>query len=332
MVTVCTIHRLLRRVRFDMIKNLSWISVAVLLCLIRVSSGLAHLDAYDELESIEGQLKHDPERTDLLHKRVTLLRSLGRLDEALCAVDVLLELHPFDSDLYLERALILKTLARFNGAESALTKALQFEPTQGSAYFERALIRERMKWYSLALLDYREGSLFKQPEAFHLSHARLLEDLQDHRGAREVLAGYLKEIPHAVVARRALVQLELRQKQYEEAQRLLFPLLAKSSFKTPWLLLQAEVSRAMGKREETSRLLQEAYRECRLRIEKRQASELHRTCLAEVFMAMGSPQAAERELTKVLSVSPDYQRARTLKRKIEKSEEAWLIRTGPARP
>jgi tetratricopeptide (TPR) repeat protein len=283
---------------------------------------LAHLGSHERIHLVNKQLQEDPNNKELLAKRAYLLRSMGHPDEALSELSKLIEKYPAHRPFYFQRALTYKELEAYDQAEADLTQVIQLGTRGASVFSQRAAIRETLKKFQPALEDYELGSQYAQSEDFYLRFGRLHQRSGHWQSAGEVLRKGLEQWPSSVILTKALVRLEAGRENYEQAHRLITAALEKRRFKTPWLLLKAEVFEAAEQKERAIETRRQALKECETRINSGKSSTIHKAYLAEVLLAMGDLQAAEKELEVILQKFPGYFRAVELKQRLESKQKA----------
>ena len=282
-----------------------------------VSSVFAHLDFHEEIGLINKELEQDPHNKDLLLKRAYLFRLIGHHQDSLNELNNLINKYPKDTSFYYQRALTYEDLKAYEPAELDFTQVIQLGTRNGKVFSRRAVVREKLGRFEEALKDYQSGCQYRQPEDFYVRFGRLHQRLGHCQDAADVFLKGLKQWPVSIVLTKALVRLEINRGNYKQAHKLITATLQRRRFKSPWLLLRGEVYKAAGQDEKAAKTLQEALRECKSIIDSGKGSAIHRTYRAEVLLAMGDLQAADREIAAVLKKFPDYFRAVELKRRIE---------------
>ncbi len=277
----------------------------------------AHMDFHEEIDLINQQLKQSPHNKDLLLKRAYLFRLIGHHQDALNEFNHLIKKYPEHAPFYFERALTYKELSDYRQVEADLTRNIQLAGKEPRVLSERAANREKLKQYQQALDDYQSGLQFSQDENFYLRFGKLYQRLGHYQNASNIFVSALKQWPNSIVLVEALLRLEIVRGNYNQAHQLCTDALGKQSFKTPLLLLKAEIYKAAGRKEKAMNTCRQALRECEFRINTGKASAIHRTYRAEVLLAMGDLEEADKEIESVLKKHPDYSRASALKQRIE---------------
>ena len=232
-------------------------------------------------------------------------------------MNTLINTYPKDTAFYYQRALTYEDVEAYKQAELDFTHVIRLGTGNGMVFSRRAAVRERLKRFEEALEDYQSGCQYRQTEDFYVRFGRLHQRLGHCRDAADVFLEGLKQWPVSIVLTRASVRLETDRGNYQQAHKLITAMLQRRHFKSPWLLLRAEVDRAAGQDEKAVTTLQAALRECDSIIDSGRGSAIHRTYHAEVLLAVGDLQAADREIAAVLKRFPDYSRAVALKHRIE---------------
>ena len=290
------------------------------------SSVFAHLGFHEEIGLINEELEQDPHNKDLLLKRAYLFRLIGHHQGSLNELNNLINKYPKDTAFYYQRALTYEDLKAYEPAELDFTRIIQLGGKDGRVFSERAAVRERLKRFEEALEDYQSGSEYSQTEDFYVRFGRLHQRLGHCQDAADVFLKGLEQWPVSIVLTRALVRLEINRGNYKQAHKLITATLQKRRFKTPWLLLKGEVYKAASQKEKAMQTWQEALKECESKINSGRGSAIHRTYRAEVLLAVGDLQAANKEIAAVLKKFPDYFRAVELKHRIESKRS--LLKAG----
>jgi tetratricopeptide (TPR) repeat protein len=272
---------------------------------------------HEEIDLINKKLKQEPDSKELLLKRAYLFRLIGHHQDSLNELNNLIEKHPEDRASYFQRALTYEELKAYEQAELDFAQVIRLGAGDGTVFSRRAAVRERLKRFEEALKDYQSGCQYRQTEDFYVRFGQLHQRLGHCQDASDVFLKGLKQWPVSIVLTKALVRLEINRGNYKQAHKLITATLQRRRFKSPWLLLRGEVYKAAGQDEKAAKTLQEALGECKSIIDSGRGSAIHRTYRAEVLLAMGDLQAANRELAAVLKKFPDYFRAVELKRHIE---------------
>ncbi len=128
-----------------------------------------------------------------------VLLTLGRLDEALTALDAAIAQGFVDAPTYYHRGVVLRALGRRDEAIAALDQALRAEPAYPEALRVGGLILSEAGRFEQALAFF-EGALQSRPSFFeaHLDRANLLSKLERHDEALIAFSHALTMFPDNV--------------------------------------------------------------------------------------------------------------------------------------
>jgi len=108
-------------------------------------------EAEKKLEAIDKAIELQPEDTRHWGVKATILRDLGRYDEALESINKAIELEPKIAGHWGLKAIILEDLKRYDEALEPIDKAIELEPKIAGHWWLKAIILEDLKRYDEAL-------------------------------------------------------------------------------------------------------------------------------------------------------------------------------------
>lgn len=283
---------------------------AALLAAPTTAHGHAGLRA--EVTRLDASLRARPHDVELLLRRAEAQRRRARFAAAFADLRRALELRPADRRLALELGLLCAAIKLPRCAERSLSRFLAAGPEVFAALRARARARRDLGRRRLAVADYsRALRAARARPNLYLERGRLQIRLGDFDGAARGYAEGLARLGGSVVLRRALIAVQLRRRRYQEALRLVEPLLKRARVKTPWLLERARIHRAAGRARAAATDYAAALREAN-RVLGRRASSVHLVTRARVLLALGRARAARRDLLAALARSPRFEQARRL--------------------
>ena len=301
-----------------------WRSCSLLCCIgisLNVCTVVAHLGPHEEIQRINSELNNDRDNKDLLARRAFLFRAAAHPIDSLTEYNALLQKYPEDFDLYYQRALTFLDLQEYKKADSDLTYFINNKVNAPKVYAMRARIREELKKYDSALEDYQKAARSKQREEFYVRFGDLYFQLGDYSSSENVYRQGLGAYVNSIVLTQKLVRLEIVLKKFKAAHTLVDSFIQKRNFKTPWLLLQAEIHEAAGNQNEARLSRQKALVECKEKLTSGKAKGIHKIYTAEVLFVLGNTEKASRIIATVLREYPQSNSAVELKQRIDAERE-----------
>lgn len=192
--------------------------------LLEQARGLIQTERFEEAEGllealVAGELEHG-DAIEALYLLAVARRSFGRMDEALAALEALLEEEPDFARAYQERGHAFLTLGQADRAAAAYNRAVELNPALTASWRTLAKLHTRAKRVNeaqvankqLAFLDRLPPELVEATSLIH--EGRLTE-------AESTCRRFLQDHDGHVEAMRLLAAVAVRHKDYEEAERLL---------------------------------------------------------------------------------------------------------------
>lgn len=168
----------------------------------------------------------NPENVDVRLFKADLLRAQGKNDEALTAYAQVIQLKPDNVSAHISKATIEIGLRNLDNARASIDAARKVAPGALMVNYTQALL-DFSQGNHTAALDTIQQVLSVAPE--HLPSVLLAGATQLVLGslpqAEQYLDLYLKKIPGNLYARKLMINVQLRNKQSQEAITLLVPLL-----------------------------------------------------------------------------------------------------------
>jgi tetratricopeptide (TPR) repeat protein len=313
------------RDRQEASRHRSWILVVATVSLVLVGCwdyfqlATAHTGLDPEIEEITEKLVKNPNSVELLILRGQVYRSNGKYIESLQDLERAWLLDRENRTVLLQRAMTLSALERNKDAEAALDYFLQ-EKTDTKRVFalaERAIIRARTGRVEAAIVDFTSAIQLQPTIELYLTRGNLQES---KKMFDEAAAGYqdgLTKLGDAILLKKSLIRVQIAQKRYDEALALTNEELARSSVKTPWYLLLAEIFAFKGQPEATRIAHEKALSEANRVLEKR-STAVQLLARAKVYEAMGRKEDAKRDLRLAVKKAPRFDEADDLLKKLEK--------------
>ena len=285
---------------------------SVVCLLLGLSSSVALADDPDaRLVRLSERIARSPSDVDALAERAELLLEEDRLDDASADLRLVEALAPADPRLLLLRGLVAYERGDVAGAETDLEAWIA--RTGGAITPCRLLasIYERSDRDEEALRMYDAALAFGDDVDSHLRKGRLLEGLgRDAEAAASYEAALAGGAPSAALRAR-LVEVLLRLARWDRALVHVDAALREARLDTRWLLRRAEILDRAGRASEAWRARSAALAEAdRLVGIRRSPAAL--AARAEVLLALGRGEEAERDLVQVVSRAPRWPRARAL--------------------
>jgi tetratricopeptide (TPR) repeat protein len=256
---------------------------------------------------------------DLLKKRAYLLRlEARRLSEALSDLDRAAQLDPNDLEIVLQRGLTLSALGRDGEAEAELDDFIgrKADPARVFALLERGRIRARTGRPNPAIADYTAAIAIQPVLELYLARGQLQESLGQLAAAAAGYRDGISRLGRALSLITALVRVETARGRFQAALKQIDDELAQASVKTLWFLRRAYVLDAMGQSAQSQAELERALTEAN-RVLTRKATAIHLFSRAKVFVALGRPDDAKRDLEMSVRLAPGFAEARNMLQKWE---------------
>lgn len=290
----------------------------------------AHPGPHEEIARLDALIAAEPARADLHLERAVQFRLAGQYDAALADLASAEKLAPEDPAVHLHRGLILAEMGRDADAEAAFTTYLGGGAGSALALAERGRARERLGKSEDALADYAAAvALDGQLELFLLRGAaqeRLGRWAEAAEGYRAGLAKFAAE-PALL---EGLVRVDTARKDYAAALGWIETALIHTPHRPQWLLRKGDVLTLAARLDEARAAREAALAEIDAAIAAR-PSAIHLVTRAEICLALGREEEAEKSLGQALQKAPHYRAAQELQAKLmERRQKA--ARGGGAAP
>ncbi len=132
----------------------------------------------------------EPNSVDARYVHALLLMAVGRLDEALSAIDYAARLDPLSAQVHSTYGRVLYRARRFDDARIRLERALELEPRNPGTFGRLAEVYEMLGQHEHALkvLDQMDALAASSPARFGGTRARILARAGRMKEARQLLA------------------------------------------------------------------------------------------------------------------------------------------------
>lgn len=156
--------------------------------------------------TIQRAVAIEPNSVDARYVHALLLMAMGRLDDALSAIDQAARLDPLSAQVQSTYGRILYRARRFDEARARLERALELEPRNAGAYGRLADVHGQLGRYEQALeaLDRMRAVSDSPPWRFAEARARILAQAGRTNEARKLLAEVPRQIPQRAAVFAAL--------------------------------------------------------------------------------------------------------------------------------
>ncbi len=292
-----------------------WRLIGVALFL-RASIVAAHPSIYHEIERVSEALQKQPDRVDLLNERGVCYRLAGNFEASLADFDKAGRLDPSNLDLAAHRGMTLSAMGRNEEAERELTRYLDGGRVSASVLAERGLVRAKLGKLEPAIQDFNRSLSINPDIELYIERCKVEESLGRLNRAAAGLREGLAALGGAVVLRDRLVDVELRQKNYDGAIRVIDEQIAVTPVRTEWLLRRAEILATAGRAADARRDRMLALDEANNALARRTTAN-HLVSRAKVFWALGRLDEARKDLQLALDQSPRMDEARGMLAKLD---------------
>lgn len=281
------------------------------------SIAAAHPGVHHDIERVTEELKKQPRRADLLIERGVYLRINSDYPASLADFDEAQRLEPANMDIAAHRGITFAAMNRPRDAERELTRFLDSGRVSAAVLAARADARVKLGQTESAIADLSHALSISPDVDLYIERARLEESLGRLDRAADGLRDGVLALHGPVVLRDRLIDVEIRNKRYQAAIRVIDDQIAATPVPSGWYLRRSEVLKMAGKTTEAQQDRLRALNEADRAISQH-PSAIHLMTRARVFVALGRNAEASADLHAALNLSPRMSEAMDLLSTIDK--------------
>ena len=259
------------------------LSVAITLVVARAV--IAHDSPEHEIEALNKKITAGGPTAELLARRATEWRALGKYDEASQDLQKAVLIKSNSIPLILEYASVELERGNVCNTETIITQGLMraaAEPERAALRMLRAEVAERKGLHEFALADCEKAMAATEPQLeWHLTRARLMSRLGRHAQAATLLKAAYEKTPN-VVLEIEWTEAMIDAGQNHEALERIAKYSARGRWRSAWLIRQARAQLGLKRGEAAQAGLTAALAELEQRINP---AKLDATLLADRAMA-----------------------------------------------
>jgi tetratricopeptide (TPR) repeat protein len=224
--------------------------IVVLGAVVAIATGAsAHDSPEHEIEALTAKMAETGKNAELLARRATEWRALGKLREASADLREAVKMDSNSVGLLTELARVETARENYPVALKSLERALNLAENDGAIYMARAEVLESKGDYAGALKDCERAFSKTTPLLeWHLTRARLAADCGKHRESAKMLKEAFEQTG-SVVLEIEWIEAMIEVGESNGALERIAPHLARARWKSGWLVRQARAHRDLGNTE-----------------------------------------------------------------------------------